>query len=607
MDRFVGLVWDPADIKAGLRALAWALDLQTRSRNWSRVVDTAGMLVLILKQWGEDVVAARLTNVEGVVVGKLFQRGQEQSGRLTQLSAEAADRTLDKSGDGFLRDYWGAYVALWRDPVGNITVLRDPGGGVPCFTTRAHGVDLIFSHTPDIAPLPGLQFSPDAAFLRAFLIDAYPRTRRTGLEGVTDLLPGERLVWRPGSPPKRRRAWDARTFAAAPIQRDRDSASAELRHIAQTCFAAWGSTYRNIVVRTSGGLDSSIVLNLLNQTSSATITAVHLTGRDYEAREARFAALAAAHAGLDLVEVALDDRLMDLTGILEELPLARPTREIFGRQADIQLGWACADIGADAIAGGHGGDAIFLQTSLATDVLSDHVSLTGVGRQTLDVAYQTSALLERSIWGVLKRAAVNTLHPRNRRRPDAAAAIMRSPYRLVTDDLLQSITPDDPDVFNSGHTATLPPAKAAQTAAIQALGAHAPSRGVGVVRDALYPFMSQPIIEFALSTPSYTLAGGVDRRLERQSFADLLSPEISRRANKGFINHHLLRLLATNIDFLRDLVFQGTCIRNGWIDAKRADHAFSLEGLLSGRGLDAVLGLIAIEAWFECWKRRGLF
>lgn len=565
------------------------------------------MLVLMVRSLIGALRAAPFTETKGAAIGVVFERGRESAGPIGKVSPALAKRTVATAGDALLKETWGQYVAIWRDSTNNqTTVLRDPSGGVSCFMTEARGIRVLFSFAEDVVRLEGLSFTIDWHHVQAFLHHNYFTTKHTGLAEVSELMPGERMTWTVDAPPAFEWAWDPTAIAASPDRRNFDDLCTDVRETMSTCAAAWAGAYQRIVLQLSGGLDSSILLALLHRASGPSITPLHTVSSGYEGYEHELARLATEHTGLRLVQRSQDAQTNDLRAILDAPLLARPARQIIGIQANRLIAGVCEEVGADAVAAGHGGDTLFLQRSLAGHLPSDYMHVNGLGPNVLRIAYDQATLEQGSVWGVLKETAGNVLRPRN-----------WEPYAFLDND-----DPNTPrllaPIADSGLPTSywihpwidsalrLPPGKRDQVLSFTGLYNYFVLYGYGVTLDAINPYQSQPIIELALRIPTYQFVrGGRDRALQRTAFGDLIPERIARRTGKGLINHQLLVAVARNAAFLRELVLDGHTVRQDWIDRRAAEELFSEEQLLRGGGLMSALGLVAAEAWIQGWRKHA--
>jgi asparagine synthase (glutamine-hydrolysing) len=607
MDRFVAFLWDSEALPRQVQVERWSAALQRASRFWTIVLDQPGVKVLSLNQRSGAPVVTPWANGAGVVLGPLFERGGERNGRVRRLDAGAAARIGASGGASLVHEYWGNYVAIWRDLASpHVHALRDPCGGTPCFMSQTEGVQLLYAHPDDIAALPNVRFNVDWTYLQAFVLFNYFVTPKTGLCEMAELMPGQRLDWSAHADPAFAWVWHGAKIAAAPSDLSFGEAKDRLRATAEACFAAWGSEYPKIVASLSGGLDSSILVALMARNSSADLTALHYLGVGRERYEATLARRAAAHAGVRLVELEQDPLKDDVRRILDEPRLARPKVQSLAMLIDDASIRLAEETGAEAFMIGQGGDNLFLQRGAVRNPLADYVRLNGFGKDFWTTAYDTSMLQQQSIWSSLARAAASELFPAPWRPYAFLEREEWTAQRPLSLDVAQAI----PDAYKLhpwfADAARLPRGKAEHLVAIVSLYHYHLHHGRGITRDVIYPFFSQPITEFALQTPTYVFCeGGIDRALERAAFADLIPPEIARRAGKGGADSYLLKVMQANLGFYRDLVLDGALVQQGFLDRAKVEAMLSPAFTADGGGALYVYLLVAAEAWLYGWNSRG--
>jgi asparagine synthase (glutamine-hydrolysing) len=601
MDRFIAFSWRADADAAGEQVERWTKDVVSLSPTWAKVLDCPGLRVLLLSGPDNAYRRTQMQRVDGVIVGTVFERGRERAGRRDVLEPATAARVTASDGGALLSDYWGSYVAFWRAaPSHPLTVINDPCGATQCFLVRLPGIDVFCSCISDIAALPGISLSPDWQAIRSFLLNTHAVTPQTGLREVREILPGERVMLKPDGEPVYSWAWSPVRIAASPSRLDYPETTAQLRQVADDCFAAWGEACRNIIVRISGGLDSTIVAHRLRQACPGKVTGLHIVGRGYESYELKLARLAAEHAGIDLLELDLVPAA--LADTLTRTPkLARPSRQVLGMSADALLQQACDALGATAVMGGHGGDSLFLQRSLAVNIFTDFVRDKGLGAGFWENAYETSMLLEQPVWTTLREAAGSGLfRARRKRHTERPPRASRDLFPTSSEEM--SSEPSMPHAW-AREADRLPPAKAEQLRNIVALHNYQSVMGHGIISDAIHPLVSQPIVEFALQTPAYMFSrNGIDRALEREAFVDVLPSAIARRMHKGFINHQLLSDMSADAAFLRSFLLEGCVISQTGVDRGQVEYLLSDEHLVLGRRLDRLMSLIAAEAWATAWR-----
>lgn len=605
MDRFVAFVWDPQRGDLGDQVSRWIAEVKSKSAAWTDVFTQPGLAVVALKPSPATVSVVALDGDAGVVVGTLFSSGAEQAGPVVRLKREPSSRIVASGGRELISQYWGSYVAFIRDARASLLhVIRDPCGPVSCFVTHADGIDILCAFVDDIADLSGIKLAVDWESVGAFFVSNHQINDRTGLLDLAELLPGQRMTWSPTKQRERSWVWNPVEIAAAPNRQSYADARDAFRSTTERCVAAWTSSCDSILVRMSGGLDSSVVAGLVGRMRSGSVSGVHFVGRGYESFELGLAREAAISSGIPLVERNFDTDALSFRGAAIGPRVARPTKQLLGSDSDAILVAVCEAAGTDCVMSGHGGDAIFLQRSIAGDALTDYLRLNGAGRDALNVAYNTATMLELSIWQILKDALSKVIG-RRRWDPDTLLTGGRSsPHQPLTREALRSLPRA---VFASAwldEARSLPNGKAEQVRSLLALRNYHPVRGHALSCRAVHPLISQPLIELSLRTPTYVFCyGGSDRALERDAFADIIPKSVARRLNKGFINHSANASLVQDFVYIRDLVLNGGCMKQGILDRKTVEELLTPEHLLQGKGLGSVMDLVAVESWLAAWRR----
>lgn len=596
--------WDPGIAAGAVQVERWLDGLRAARECWMQVFACEGLRVLLMRPPGSDARTALIGDGSGIVLGAVFSRGQGQMGRLSQIDRGQLAGLLSRAEDSDAQPCWGSFVVIARDVTsGDTHVVRDPCGSLPCFMTRSHGVDIACSFVGDLAALPGLAFSIDWTAVQAFLVHEYFITHHTGLRDVREVLPGQRVTLHAGGASTSAWTWNPSRIASEPQRQTFDDARTELRAIADDCFQAWGRTYDRVAVRMSGGLDSTIVANLLTRNTAAAVTGIHLIGRGYEAYELTLARLAARHAGIALVELELTQSTADLGPALAGPLLPRPSGQLLGAAADKMIADACSTLGCGSVMTGHGGDSLFLQRSIAADAFIDFVRLNGLSRGLGRVAYETATLAQRPLRRVIGEVCAHLIG----RRTWEPLAFLDEPEAVHKRFLPADIVDRLPRVYINTNwldeTRRLPPCKGVQVRGVIALRNYHSLMSIGLSFDAVQPLISQPIVEFCLRTPAYIFGHqGIDRSLERSAFADLAPDRILRRYLKGFINHHLTEDLTANAATLLEFLVEGNLVSNGIVARSSIEALFATEEAIPARSLEPILSLLAAEAWVTTWK-----
>lgn len=604
MDRFVAFVWDPERTDRSEQVLRWVANLRARPASWTKILDQPGLTVLVLTPPSSALRMAPLEDAAGVVVGTLFDAGAERPHPIARLERDTSARIAASGGQDLIDRYWGSYVAFVRDPTTRLLhVVRNPCGGTPCFRTVADGVDILCSFVDDIADLAGIELKVDWDAVGAYFLSGHLINEFTGLAALTELLPGQRLTWRSHNRPERSWVWNPVEIAGKPHQLSFEDTRDAFLRTTKRCVDAWARASGRILVRMSGGLDSSIVASLARQATDGTLLGVHFISKGYEAFELQLAREAATYADIPLIEQAFDEATMSFRAAATGPRVARPTKQLLGADADARLVEVCNATGSQCVMSGHGGDSLFLQRAIAGDALVDYLRLRGLGRDFWRVAYETAMLVEGSVWEVVKGAAGKILSGRRWEPDQWLREAKASPNQVLTRDAITSVTAASLASAWLTEAQALPHGKAEQLRNIVALRNYHPVRGHALTHNPVHPLLSQPLVELSLRTPAYLFYdGGEDRALERSAFEGIIPDSIVRRFSKGFVNHSVIASVASDLDHIRELVLDGACMRSGILDRETVERLLTPEQLTTGDGLGSVMDLIAVESWLAGWR-----
>lgn len=599
MFRYVVLNWhDSSPVQLGLAALL--VERLEAAPGWMRVLQADGLHAYITGHDRGGNTAYDLPPSRGVVLGRLFRR-QSTMGTSTEVSLTPAEtqQIADTQGRALTEQYWGRYVALLAARSGHGWVLRDPSGALPCFRTSVDGVNIVFSWLEDLFDVLLLQpkLSVDWDAIAAAMLLGQLGGRDTALNEVRQLLPGELTPFDPEGPAPQP-LWSPIAIANEPMDRPAEEAAVRLRQTVRDCAQTWGLSYDRILLRLSGGLDSSILLNSL----CPAIAPDRVAGINYyspgpDGDERDYARLAASHAGVRLIEQHRDSGF-DLRGVLNVARTPNPGSYL-GRMGTGRLDAnAAAAHGAQAIFTGSGGDQVFFQTR-CTWPAADYLKLHGFGHGFLQAALDAARLGRVSLWRSLRNAVADQRFrgtPTSElgryvalASPAAADRTRRTLHRFIHPELVSP--------------SPLPIGKHNQVEDVMSSSEYYDPYLRHESPELVSPLKSQPVVELCLATPTYTLThGGRSRGLARAAFAQDLPPEIARRRSKGSTEEHIALVLRRHLPFARDLLLGGELERQGLLNRKQAEVALAEQPSTTKTFVAEVHTCIAIESWIQRFR-----
>lgn len=601
MFRYIALIWNPAD-PAQKEAAQLARHRIQLNPKWCSAFNQDGIGVFYAGARRGTSEPYHLQNRSGVVLGTLFERGASLDGtpRRPLLGPRETAPIVASAGRALLESYWGRYVAFLRDSQHEKTwVLRDPTGALPCLSMRFQGVEICFSRMEDAACLDLLPFTLNWPYLTGQLVASLLETRETALLEVSKILAGECLEFH-GSTISRSFYWDPFRFARSERIERADEATALLRQTVKGCVRAWASRYDSILHRLSGGLDSSIIVGCLGDPAiRPRITCLNYYSEGSDSDERDFARRTAQHAGLDLVERERDSRV-PLQTLLRMPPLAEP---LFF--APLQIGRSelealiAREYDAGAIFDGNGGDGLFYQNPI-TPTVADYVEYHGVGPSLFSIALHAARIEEVSVWSVLRTA----LEQRFRRRQWNAFEATFGSVNLLQREALHAVETERLLHPWFQDRAGVPPGKLWHIFHMSIpLNIEDPLASPGDPEQ-VTPLISQPIFEQCLRIPTYVLTtGGWDRAIARKAFIGDVPAEILKRRSKGGVEDHVKAIVLQNIHFIRELLLDGTLVRENLIDRAKLEEALSGDPSAVAVGSVELFTVLSTEAWLHTWSR----
>lgn len=602
MYRYLVLVWNASDQQRAASARLLSSRLQSASPDWTCAVDRRGLIIFHAGDRAGSSETCVLARGSGAVFGKLFRRAAGEMGTFPISDSETDSEmgNVPISPSHLLEQCWGRYVAVAEDAVADtVWVLRDPSGALPCFLTTFRGVHLVFSDLEDCVALELLRFSINWAYIGAVVSNSALQVRETGLNEVTEVLPGECVELR-GDNLRRSLLWNPIEIAQwAPIT-DAEEAAVELRDTTRACVRAWSGCYDGILHSLSGGLDSSIVLGCVaHAPHRARITCVNYFASGPDEDERRYARLAANHAGVTLIERELDAASVNLGALANVRRSAKPGCYIAALQRQRLEADLALEVGASAIFSGGGGDAIFYQAR-ADLAISDFVRLRGLHTELWRTALAAARITGFSVWPLLRRGVrTGLLRPSWQPLSDAIGD-----HTIVNPQVTES-SRSDPRWRHPwlANTDGVPHGTLWHVLSLSVPTTFYESFDRESDPERTYPLVSQPLIELCLRIPTYVLIdGGWDRAIARRAFAEDLPREIIERRSKGGMNQLSTRILDANVAFVREMLLDGLLVREGILDRSR------LEVCLSGKRSptdvehnEVLHEHLSIEAWLRRW------
>lgn len=452
----------------------------------------------------------------GLIVGQVFPK----AGEAFNITPSAASG--HPNPEQLLLDrYWGEHIAIFggRGTDEPTSILRDPSGGVPCiYSVDARGG--FVASDVSIAEALGLyERQVDWDEITHSLVFPHWRSARTALRGIRELLPGC-MMRMTGRGVVEQAAWSPWDFVR-PGQRHRCPVEAAtcVRAAVTKAVSAWASLDGSVLLELSGGLDSSIVGACLRDTEAkvacCTLT-TPLSGTDERPYARHVAdllgsALHTLHIGADVLNLDYPPP----AGAV--MPGMTPVQE----RVDAALTAAAENHGARSFMSGAGGDTVFCFLGNASPA-ADAFRHAGP-RAGFTAVYNISALHGCTVPRATRLTARKLLRGPKPSRP-ANLAFLSQDAKLI--EPMPHPWLDAPRNARIGDREWI--------AALAGTQCYPDGTARNRFRPVRFPLLAQPVMEACLRVPTWMwVAGGRNRAIARDAFADKLPPPVLNRRSKG--------------------------------------------------------------------------
>lgn len=533
---------------------------------------------------------ARIVDLQGqgALIGSTFQRhGPPRP--VVKLSPGSTNDLCADDGRPLIRHYWGSYVAALETANGP-TLVRAPMGGLPCYHASCDGF-LIAASDPDLLVRSGLfKASINWAEVGRHLHMRGLPVRHTCLDGLDELLPGTALFLQAGRREDYWSPWDHVASASPGTPRvDLE----HVRRVIENCVGAWSWGHERMVASVSGGLDSSVVASILARQSRG-LTGVTLATEDPSGDERPYARALCNHLGVPLIERHFDLAAIDLNrSVAAHLP--RPSGTLHEHAFRSTIEEAVTATGASGYFSGNGGDHVFYNSASARPI-ADRLLSEGPGAGTLATVRNVCAVTGASAASAIGQA-LKMLRKRGRN------------YKWSSDPhfLDRAFVQSQAAVVPSHPWLIAPPGSLpgdiGRIAMLLRILPHLDAYDRAKPFSLANPLVSQPIVEACLGIPSWQMcAGGQNRAIIRQCFADRLPAVVVNRRTKAGPDSFIVKLLDQRLDQIRDRLLGGRLVQAGLIDAVALEGALVPGQPRKPTDYLHIMMLADCEAWIERWN-----
>lgn len=534
----------------------------------------------------------RLPNRRGVLLGRAFLN---VSKAMTRKYAHEND-FLNFPIEDIFNHIWGRYLIVYYQEDGSLKIARDPTGLLPLYYYNDSHVSLFSSDVRFIYDVLEKKPAINLLYLMKFIIGGHHFSTLSPFEGIHELPPGKMLLLA-AIKPKMDSLWGILHEVGKHTIYDPQSYKERLLDCAHYCVSAWIEGAEALGVEFSGGIDSSALVLLLKShlPPDFPFFAINYFHPDVpSSNETSHTRNFVKEHKIRLIEYDWRNALPFSKPLQEIKRFNRPFPSLIDHKLDEALLKQFWDYKNIEYLNGYGGDNIFLAAppiSIIADLISNgNLMLAYQKTKDLSKLYNLPILnfLKESFYVLRKKSQLSI---NNHRMPSWLShdLMLSSKMNLDSDYIEETFSHlTDAQQVRMKHLYT------AFSYADQGL------RDPDVLL--IHPFLSQPLVELALSIPiENTFNDQYSRVHFRDAFNHAFKSKTFFRRSKGEVTGVLLAGMIQNRKRVQELCFEGLFARKGVINLERLHRTFNEIQAGKIEDLDPFLNLAAIEIWAEPW------
>lgn len=531
-----------------------------------------------------------LTESAGFVVGKLFDKATYAHVR---FDAELT-RSVLSSSNTITEKLWGRYVgALFNKNNQTMTLVRDPQGLSSLFYVISIDGIVFASDLKLLYDALEIKPSLDLNYFAEHLIHTNHALPITPLQDVRELLPGMALTIKSDGTYSQELLWDVSSIKSCVID-DTDAFESLLLATLRSCVKAWAAEAPGVCVELSGGTDSSGVMLLLRDILPATTTLHAVNFIDSKTPSSNEIVYAQEIANDCKASLHFID--WQTVSLLDQLPHNwfpnKPSTLMLFHNMRQQIHQYVEQHNCSVIMNGQGGDHVFLSPS-PKHAVADY---------WLDQGMRGIAAPLRAISGVYRAPLSAIVY-------DAAKSILNY-YRGGRYEEVEPMPFFDRQFFSTikCHEFYLTekirnfyPGKAVQIENLHHAISYCERDNFPMT--ITHPLLSQPIVELALSIPTFqSFAHGYDRIFFRNAVDRAKKTTALWRRIKGQTTSSMAKACAHHAHDIREIIVSGTLFKAGILDKQWVE--IELGKMRHGyvENLWPILHILTSERWIHAWN-----
>ncbi|WP_010301667.1 asparagine synthase-related protein [Candidatus Odyssella thessalonicensis] len=529
-----------------------------------------------------------------VLIGRIFER--DHCAIITSQEFGVLSQELKQD---LPQKMWGKYVYWYIDVANKLNVMVDPTGQLSCFYYALPGGDLIFSsHIELIQQYISSPLERNWHYLCSYLFYGNSSAIQTSFKGVEEVPPGCSLTATPYS-----RAiqpfWNPFATHSSMMLTSTDAVD-----VLQSVLKPLIEPYKNVCVSLSGGLDSTALVFCLSKIvrPDQKLSAFNYFDSTIQSsNELTYARKVCEEVGINLTEIDTSQVLpFDPYVVDQGLKINKPFSGCISAALINEVSHYLPSRDSCILLSGHGSDHIFMRPP-TRKCIADYW-LTHGTKGLLDKVKEVTHFYRDSLTPILVQNMVNLANylaarkPKKRENPQD-----KSPYwfnhQINRHRTSEFIHPAYQDI-----SSRILPGKYDQIDALFEGLASVQVRANTCYLEQ-YPFFCEPVVNFALSFPTYDLfQKGYDRYPLRHSVNTRFKTDTVWRRDKCQTTGTLQLGVKRNIEFVMELCLEGEMVKQGFVDKDGLYHTISLISNGDNIHLWPFIQICSIEMFLKIWS-----
>ncbi|MBL8675839.1 MAG: hypothetical protein JNJ47_00180 [Alphaproteobacteria bacterium] len=542
---------------------------------------------------GEKVIS--FCDKKGVIIGRLHSTNSKEKITTSYFNENVHAAILKTQGRWLGENIWGSYLCvLFDNDTNSIHIFRDPSGLSSLYFTIFQDSLLFSSELSILEDALPVKSNLDWEFFTSYVAYSDLMSMRTPFCNIQELLPGQHLSFS-SKGYKINPFWSPFLFS---FPRDIKDLSRNIVDVFVDSTEKWIEESPSLCLNLSGGLDSTALLLAIkkNINNKKHFFALNYTNPEIaSSNELEHARKIAKKYDVELLEFDINEAPSLSIASKPHERWNKPNSTSLNQKRKQEMGQMVSQYGHVEFIDGFGGDQLFI-ANVERDFLCDYILNKGL-KGFLHKLIETCQINRQSAIDYSLSTVSNLIsyNYKNKLFFKVEPSWFQPKFKeLIRREILY------PPFWQ--EIKKLPPGKAKHVFAIYQGSFYAENGLSSYGRSIIYPFLSQPLIELALSIPTYeTYGGDYSRNIFRNAISQHFQTDLVWRQSKGETSGIFQLGLYTNRKRALELCMEGQFAQQGLlIKEELYNHIKKIEhGLITHQW--PLINLLAAELWFEAW------